>query len=355
MLSIAVVGCGYWGPNLVRNLNSLNACEKVICCDTDPDRLVSIQALYPNVELATEIEQILANDEIQAVVVATPIATHYELARRSLLAGKHVLVEKPLAMSSAECEELTRIARQVNRVLMVGHTFEYSVAIHKAKEIIDSGELGQVLYFNFSRLNLGPYRPDVNVVWDLAAHDVSILLYLLRVEPSGVCGHGQDFLQPGIEDVATAFLYFDNGTVALMNHSWLDPYKVRRMTVVGTRKMLVYDDVSQLEKIKIFDKGIDAPVEHDTFGEFHFAYRYGDIHSPRIEEEEPLKLECQEFIRSILNGSAPRSDGESGTRVVRVLEAMTESMRRRGTYVAINGDRGPHPVSVASGGPGQAD
>jgi predicted dehydrogenase len=320
-------------------MNALPECKRLICFDTDPARLAEIKRRHPDVELASSLDEVLNNDEIDAVVAATPIGNHYELTKKSLLAGKHVLVEKPMAMSSADCKDLIAISRRVGRVLMVGHTFEYSVAVNKAKEIIDSGELGKILYFNFSRLNLGPYRPDVNVVWDLAAHDVSILLYLLQKEPAGVCGHGQAFLKPDIEDVASSFLYFEDGTVALLNDSWLDPYKVRRMTVVGTRKMLVYDDVSQLEKIKVFDKGIDAPASYDTFGEFHFAYRYGDIYTPRLEEQEPLKLECQEFVRAILEGTVPRSDGESGRRVVRILEAISESMRQRGVYVAVNGEQ----------------
>ena len=267
------------------------------------------------------------------------VVTHYEIASRCLKAGKHVLVEKPLAASSHECRSLVEIAERGNSLLMVAHTFEYSVALNKAKEILESGELGIIHYISIQRLNLGPYRPDVNVLWDLAAHDVSILLFLLDGQPTGVNAQAQAFLRSGHADVATAMVHFDNGSVAFLHDSWLDPHKVRRVTVVGSKKMLVYDDVSMNEKIKIFDKGIDAPSDYDTYGEFPFSYRYGDINSPRLEEREPLKVQCEHFLDCIQTGSAPRSDGISGTRVVEVLEAMTESVRQKGGFVSLTDDQ----------------
>jgi predicted dehydrogenase len=281
------------------------------------------------------VEDVLEDSDIEAVAVATPVGTHFELTRQCLQSGKHVLVEKPMAASSSECVQLIQLAHDANLVLMVGHTFEYSVVVNKMKEIVESGDLGEILYLNFQRLNLGPYRSDVNVVWDLAAHDVSILQFLLGQAPKGVNAQAQAFLKKGNEDVAIATLHFENGIVAFINDSWLDPHKVRRGTVVGSRKMLVYDDTSMQEKIKIFDKGIDPPAQYSTFGEFHFAYRYGDIFTPRIDEKEPLQVECQHFVDCVRGNSAVRSDGWSGTRVVRVLEAMTESIRQNGEYVPI--------------------
>ncbi|MDH3223593.1 MAG: Gfo/Idh/MocA family oxidoreductase [Gemmatimonadota bacterium] len=334
-MNVAIIGCGYWGPNLVRNFVSLDGCDRVFCCDTDSERLVRIRNLHPQVTTTTELSDILEDPSIDAVVVATPVVTHFDVARRALQAGKHVLVEKPLAASTQECEALVEIADAGSSILMVAHTFEYSVALNKAKEIIDRGDLGIIHYVSIQRLNLGPYRPDVNVLWDLAAHDVSILLYLLEGQPTGVNAQAQAFLRTGHADVATAMVHFDNGAVAFLHDSWLDPHKVRRVTVVGSRKMLVYDDVSMNEKIKIFDKGIDAPAEHDTYADFHFSYRYGDIQSPRIEEKEPLRVQCEHFLQCIKDGSVPRSDGRSGTRVVELLEAMTESIRQKGGFVAL--------------------
>lgn len=334
-MKTAVIGCGYWGPNLVRNFNMLSDCTGVVCCDTDVDKLVRIKRTYPGVVTTTRTEDVLGDPGIQAVAIATPVRTHFELTRQCLQSNKHVLVEKPMAASSRECVELIQLAQDANLTLMVGHTFEYSVVVNKMKEIVESGELGDILYLSFQRLNLGPYRSDVNVVWDLAAHDVSILQFLLGQAPRGVNAQAQAFLKKDNEDVATATLHFANDVVAFINDSWLDPHKVRRGTVVGSRKMLVYDDTSMQEKIKIFDKGIDAPAQYDTFGEFHFAYRYGDIHTPRIDEKEPLQVECQHFVDCIKGNSAVRSDGWSGTRVVRVLEAITESIRQNGEYVPI--------------------
>lgn len=334
-MKIAVIGCGYWGPNLVRNFNTLPDCDGVVCVDTDIDKLERIKRTYPGVATTTCLDDVLQNPDIEAVAIATPVATHFELASRCLRKGKSVLVEKPMAATSLECVELIKLAHDANLTLMVGHTFEYSVVVNKMKEIITSGELGEIFYLSFQRLNLGPYRSDVNVVWDLAAHDISILQFLLDQAPKGVNAQARAFLKRDNEDVATAALHFDNGVVAFINDSWLDPHKVRRGTVVGSRKMLVYDDTSMQEKIKIFDKGIDAPAQYSTFGEFHFAYRYGDIQTPRIDEREPLQVECQHFLDCVRGLSDLRSDGWSGARVVQVLEAITESIGQNGGYVPI--------------------
>jgi predicted dehydrogenase len=352
-MKIAVIGCGYWGPNLVRNFSVLPDCDGVVCFDTDENKLVRVKRTYQGVVTTTRLDDVLEDPEIKAVAIATPVVTHFELASRCLLSGKHVLVEKPMAASSRECLELAQLAGHANLTLMVGHTFEYSVVVNKMKEIIASGELGEILYLNFQRLNLGPYRSDVNVVWDLAAHDVSILQFLLDQAPKGVNAQAQAFLKKDNEDVATATLHFADGVVAFINDSWLDPHKVRRGTVVGSRKMLVYDDTSMQEKIKIFDKGIDAPAQYSTFGEFHFSYRYGDIYTPRIDEQEPLRVECQHFLDCIRGDSAVRSDGWSGTRVVRVLEAITKSIRQNGGYVPITYEQDQRHVARKSGSVGR--
>lgn len=350
-MNVAIVGCGYWGPNLVRNFISMQDVEKVVCCDTDPAKLDRIQKVHPHVATTQNLDDVLTDPTIDAVAIATPVVTHFEIASKCLKAGKHVLVEKPLAASTQECQALVEIAEASNRTLMVAHTFEYSVAVNKAKEIISSGELGTIHYVSIQRLNLGPYRPDVNVLWDLAAHDVSIALFLLEGSAVGVNAQAQAFLRPGHADVATATLHFDDGVVAFLHDSWLDPHKVRRVTIVGSQKMLVYDDVSVHEKIKIFDKGIDAPADYETFADFHFSYRYGDIQSPRIEDQEPLKVQCRHFLDCASKGEVPRSDGASGARIVGILEGMTESIRQRGAYVTLQNGGAPatEQVELADG------
>jgi predicted dehydrogenase len=334
-MDVAVVGCGYWGPNLIRNLHTLNRCRRIVACDTSPRQLERVQSLYPHVFATDRYESVLADERICAVVICTPVKTHHDLARAALLAGKHVLIEKPMAASFEQCEGLSNLAEERGRVLMVGHTFEYSPAVNKVREIIGSGELGSLVYLSFNWLNLGPYRPDINVVWDLAPHQVSILIHLLGRHPVAVNAHGRAHYRESIADVASAALRFDTGEVAFLNVSWVDPCKTRRVTVVGTRKMLVLDDVEINEKVKIYDKGIDFPPHYDTFADFHFSYRYGDIHIPRIEDQEPLKLECHHFLECIEQGSRPRSDGRSGGRVVALLEAICESMGHNGAQVRI--------------------
>lgn len=334
-MDVAVIGCGYWGPNLIRNFASLNQEGRVLCCDTDPGRLRRIKQLYPLVGITPSYEAILRNEGVGAVAIATPVATHYELAKAALLAGKDVLLEKPLAASTEQCQELIALAARDDRVLMAGHTFEYSPAVSKIRELVKAGDIGDVLYFSFTRVNLGLFQKDINVMWDLAPHDLSILLSVHGKEPVAVNAVGQAHFREDIEDVATATLHFDRGEIALIHVSWLDPCKIRRMTVVGTRKMLVYDDVEVNEKIKIFDKGIETPPHYDTFADFHFSYRYGDILIPRVENQEPLKLECQHFLDCVKSRAKPRTDGESGARVVRLLEAISESMRNAGARVEL--------------------
>lgn len=337
-LNIAVVGCGYWGPNLIRNFNQIPDCTMKVCCDLDAEKLARINGLYPNVATASRLEDILCDPEIDAVAIATPVHTHMPIGKLCLEHGKHVLIEKPLAASVKECIELIRLAEEYDRVLMVGHTFQYAAAVNKAKEIVESGELGEVYYINCIRANLGLFQPDINVIWDLAPHDVSIISYILPEFPLTVSAQGKAHFKSYIEDVATMTLNFPNGTIAFIHNSWLHPDKIRKITIVGSRKMLEYDDISPNEKIKIYDKGVDAPPYYDTFAEFHFSYRYGDIYTPRINEFEPLRSECEHFLECIRYGITPRSDGYSGLEVVSVLEAANKSLRNSGVPQAIGND-----------------
>ena len=336
-LGLAVVGCGYWGPNLIRNFSALPQCRRLLCCDTDVSKLSRIKALYPQVATTTAIEDVLGRNDVRAVAIATPVRSHFDLARLCLMAGKDVLIEKPMAASSDECLSLIRLAEATGRVLMVGHTFEYSPAVNKVRELVQNDELGDVLYLSCTRVNLGLFQSDINVMWDLAPHDVSILVYLLGKDPVWVNAVGKAHFKDGIDDVATATLTFDRGEIAFLHVSWLDPCKIRRLTVVGAKKMLVYDDVEVYEKVKIFDKRVEAPRTYDTYADFHFAYRYGDIHIPRIEDREPLKLECQHFVECVETRATPKTDGRSGARVVRILEAISESLKGRGVPVRVGG------------------
>lgn len=334
-MKVAVVGCGYWGPNLIRNFAQIPGCQVSLCCDLDPRRLAWVSHRYPQVHTTRDVDEILLDNAVEAVCIATPVATHVPLARRALEHDKHVLIEKPLARSCAECHELIELAESRGRVLMVGHTFEYAAAVLKTKEIVDSGELGDILYIFTTRVNLGLFQPDINVIWDLAPHDVSIINFLLARLPESVNAQGTAHYRKGIEDVATITLNYGNGTIAFIHNSWLDPKKVRRTTVVGTKKMLVYDDVEGQEKVKIYDKGVECPPYYDSFGEFQLSYRYGDIYSPKIEDSEPLRAECSHFLECAVNGTRPRTDGVSGYRVVAVLEAAQRSLRSNGEAVPV--------------------
>jgi predicted dehydrogenase len=336
-MKLAVIGCGYWGPNLIRNFVQSNKIQELICCDLDPKRLERMKNLYPSVEVLSDYKELLQRPDLDAVAIATPVKTHHPIAKDFLSNGKHVFIEKPLTHSYETALELVKLAEEKQKVLMVGHTFEYTAAVNKIREIVASGELGKILYISCTRVNLGLFQPDINVVWDLAPHDISIILYLMGEVPVSVNSQGKAHFNHGIEDVATTTLNFRNGLIAFIHNSWLDPNKIRRTTIVGTRKMLVYDDIESQEKIKIFDKGVEVPPYYDTYAEFQFSYRYGDIHSPRIEDYEPLKKECEHFITCIEKGMCPLSDGYSGLRVVSILEAANKSLKLQGKAVSIPG------------------
>jgi predicted dehydrogenase len=335
MPNVAVVGCGYWGPNLIRNFSSLSECKVKVVCDVDKDRLAHMRTLYPEVETTSQFDHIVNNAEIDAVAIATPVCFHFEMARRSLQAGKHTFIEKPMASSVAECEKLGELAEKQNLALMVGHTFIYSQSVRKIRQIVNSGDLGEIQYISSRRLNLGLFQKDINVAWDLAPHDISIILYIMNEEPVSVNCQGKAHIAPDIEDVTNITLNFPNGGFATIHSSWLDPNKVREMKFVGTKKMLVYDDVEPMEKIKIYDKCVKTPPHYNTFAEFHYSYHYGDMCSPYVKQIEPLKVECQHFLDCIKKGTRPDSSGVEGLKVVQVLEAASHSLKNGGGRVMI--------------------
>ncbi|HZT21576.1 MAG TPA: Gfo/Idh/MocA family oxidoreductase [Verrucomicrobiae bacterium] len=353
-IKVGVIGCGYWGPNLVRNFRSLPDCQLKMMSDLNEQRLAHLKSLYPEVHGVTDYRHLLNGSGLDAIVVATSVKSHYPLAKAALQAGKHTFVEKPMAFSSAECEELIEIARRKGLVLMVGHTFLYSPAVRKIKEIVDQGDIGEIRYICARRLNLGLFQQDINVAWDLAPHDISIALYIIGEQPVSVNCRGSAHVTPGVEDVTTMCLSFPRQRSAIIHSSWLDPRKVREMTIVGSRRMIVYDDVATLEKIRIFDARVERPPHYDTFAEFHYAYHYGDVYVPYIKQEEPLKTECQHFLDCIRNGTRPLTDGQQGLELVRILEASSESLKRGGAPVNLvpsaNGENWIRPSSSAPGG-----
>lgn len=344
-INVGFIGCGYWGPNLIRNMAQLPMARIEAICDTQEERLEPFKDAYPDVKLTTKYAELLNDSRIDAVVIATPAHTHYKFAKDSLLLNKHVLVEKPLALSVTECNELIGIARKNNRILMAGHTFIYNAAVNKVKEYIDSGELGHVYYIYSQRLNLGRVRNDINAMWNFSPHDISIILYWLNKEPIRVSAKGFSYLQPEIEDVAFLTLEFREGVMAHIHISWLDPNKTRMMTVVGSNKMIVYDDVSTNAKIKLYDKGFLKKNNKDGFGkfqnfaEFQLIQRAGNLIIPKFDFIEPLYVECKHFLDCIKNNKKPITDGVSGLRVVRVLEAAQKSMDKGGVSVEIEGEK----------------
>ena len=332
MIRLAIVGLGYWGPNLLRNFDQLRDCEVMFSCDLNDANLRRIKEQYPYVQITNDYNALVANPQIDAIVVATSAVTHYDLVKKALLHNKHVFVEKPLTMNFEHAVELVELASRVDRKLMVGHLMEYHPAIEKLKEIIQSGELGEIYYLYSQRVNLGKIRKDENALWSFAPHDLSIIMYLLDMEPESVSARGQAYLQEGIEDVAFVNLQFPNKIMAQIQLSWLDPHKIRKTTVVGSKKMAVFDDMEATEMLKIYDKGVTSNGQFASFGEA-LSLRFGDISIPYIKMTEPLKLECQHFLNCIKNNQTPRSDGRDGLRVVKVLQAAQESLDKSGMPV----------------------
>ena len=333
-----MVGLGYWGPNLARNFAALPDAELAWCCDPSEANRARIAPLFPSARIASELDEVLADDTVDAVALATPVPTHASMAQRVLESGRHCFVEKPMAQSTADAEAVVAAARAADRTLMVGHLLEYHPGVVTLKQLIDDGELGRLLYIYGNRLNLGKLRADENALWSLGAHDVSVLLRLAGEEPYEVEARGESYMREGVEDVVFCFLRFPSGLAAHLHLSWLDPHKERRFTVVGESRMATFDDMAIEGKIAIYDKGFDEQA--DSYGEY--ITRSGEMWSPRISNVEPLRTECEHFVASIRNGTPPISDGAAGLRVVRVLEGLQRSLdatRREGVArsVALTG------------------
>jgi predicted dehydrogenase len=336
-IAVGVLGCGYWGPLLVRNFKGLPRCRLKAVCDVNAARLKHLTTLYPDVEVMTNPQQFVNGKGLDAVIIATPVKDHYSFAKASLLAGKHTFIEKPMASSSAECEELIEIAQRNGLILMIDHTFLYSAPVRKIAEIVQAGDLGEIRYINCRRLNLGLFQKDINVAWDLAPHDISIILHVLGEFPTTINCQGNAHITPGVEDVTNMSLSFPRKRFATIQSSWLEPRKIREMTIVGTRRMIVYDDLRTREKIRIYDMRVERPPHYDTFAEFQYSYHYGDSYIPYIHQEEPLKLACQHFIDSIETLSEPLTGGRQGLEMIRILEAATASLKMNGTPVTFSG------------------
>jgi len=347
-----VIGCGYWGPHLVRNLHEIGEVDLLAVSDQQPQRLEYVASRYPGVQLFTDHRQLLARD-LDAVVIATPIHTHYSLARDALMAGKDVLVEKPMATSVFEAAELVRLAQEGGRVLMAGHTFVYNPAVRELRRLVQEGGLGRIYYGDAARLNLGLFQRNANVLWDLAPHDISILMHVLDEKPVMVSARGRAYVYADVPDVCYLELQFSSGASAHVHVSWLDPDKVRRLTLVGDRRMAVFNDVSSTTKLRIYDRGVERPSV-DSYGEFEVAYRHGEIVIPYIAWREPLRLECEHFIECVRSGGRPISDGEQGLAVVAALEAAERSLRAGGLGVPVempplSPERSaPHPNGTAA-------
>ena len=335
-LRIGAIGCGYWGPNLIRNFVEIPGAQIIVVSDLQVEPMNRMMQRFPQIERSTRDYRDMFEMDLDAVVIATPPATHYNIARDCLEHGLHVLVEKPITLNSEDAIDLIRVAEANDRILMVGHTFEYNPAVRSLKQMIVNGELGDIYYIDAIRASLGLFQTKANVVWDLAPHDISILRYLLDADPISVNTHGSSCVQEGIEDVAYTTLTFPNNVLAHIRSSWLDPSKQRRITVVGSKKMVIYDDVEPLEKVKIYDKGVKAIRHTDTFGEFSFAYHYGDVVIPYIRFEEPLRVQSQHFLDCVREGRQPQTDGHNGLRVVQVVEAAQESLHNGGQTVIVS-------------------
>lgn len=333
MPKIAVVGAGYWGPNLIRNFANQRDCSELWVCDLDERRLAWVEQRFPRAKLTKRYEDVLASD-VDGVVVATPVETHFQLASQAFDAKKHVLVEKPLATSYEHALSLVEQAEHAGRVLMVGHTLEYAPAAIKIRDLIQSGELGRISFISMTRVNLRIHQRSVSVLWDLAPHDLSLLFMWLGERPSTVAAMGKDVVKPGICDVAFLTTEFSSGVIARIDVSLLAPAKQRRISVVGDRKMVVFSDSEVSEQLKIFDHGGDLR-DPENFGEFQLAYRTGDVHSPRIEQYEPMAAETAEFLRCVVDGKRPRTDGRNGLRVVEALVAAQHSMMEGGAPVRL--------------------
>lgn len=338
MITLAVVGVGGWGKNLARNYYEIAECRLKYVCDVDRDKLERVRLQFPEAEMTTDYEAVLRDSEVQAVVIATPGSSHYTLCKQALEQRKDVYVEKPFVLEVAQAEELIALAARRERILMVGHLLEYHPVIERLRELIVSKELGDIYYIYNQRVNLGTVRADENALWNFAPHDVSSILYLLGKEPSDVSARGQCYLRRGIEDVVFMTMNFNDTSMAHVHVSWLDPHKIRKITVVGSRKMAVFDDIDGTEKLRIYDKGAAQSTDYNTFAEY-VTLRFGDIVIPYVKVGEPLRIECQHFLECIRTRRPPKSDGQDGLRVVKVLDAAQRSLQQNGVPISI----GPIP------------
>ena len=336
MLKVGLIGIGYWGPNLVRSFALTGKTSIQWLCDLNPTRLEKLAALYPEAKLTSSIASVFEDDAVDAVAISTPTSTHYDIAKRALECRKHVFIEKPITSNSSQAWQLIKLANNNQKMLMVGHVFEYNLTIRALKNLIHSGELGEIHYLNFERTNLGPVRTDVNALWDLASHDISIMCYLLERNPQQVTARGQAFLNAGIEDTAFATFTFTENVLAHLHVSWLNPRKIRQITVVGSKKMAVWDDLDLRYPIQIYDKRIAEPSTlNDTFLAYKTQVVDGGVYMPTLQINQPLQTECEHFIECIEQGLCPGSDGYSGLRVVLALEAATMSMKNGSTSMPI--------------------
>lgn len=335
-VNIAIVGLGYWGPNLVRNFSEVENCRVVMMCDSRRERLERIGRRYPSAEITANYDDIVNNPTIDAVALATPVSTHHELAKRALQSGKHVLVEKPLVASVKEAEDLIETAESSRKLLMVGHTFLYTGSVRKMKELISSGELGDLHYFDSVRINLGLFRPDVNVIWDLGPHDFSIACHLIGEEPLSVSASARRIGETNLECMAYVNLTFRTGIIAHIHLSWVSPVKVRRIIVGGSRKMIIYDDVEPSEKIKVYDRGVEFDPTSET--PLEPVYRLGDVLVPKLGQKEALFVEAEHFIDCIINDIKPLTDAASGLTIVKILEGCDTSLSQGGNEVVLNSD-----------------
>lgn len=330
---VGVVGLGYWGPNLARNFDRLPGAELAYCCDLDEAIRDKARALFPNAVVTADLDELLGDATLDAVVVATSVPTHYALGKRVLEAGKHVLIEKPIALKAADARDLLETAEAKDLRLMVGHLLEYHPGVRKVKQLVDAGELGRVFYIYSNRLNLGKVRQDENALWSLGPHDISVINYVTGEDPEEVSARGECYLQDDVEDVVFGYIRYPSGMVGHLHVSWLDPHKSRKITVVGSDKMVVFDDMEADRKVTVYDKGATTTrTQFETYGEF-VTLHFGDIHIPRISNEEPLRIECQHFVDCVRDGSRPLSDGRDALNVVSVLEAMEISLREGGRPV----------------------
>jgi len=334
MLTFGVIGYGYWGPNIVRNLTNVNGVTVKAVCDLDAGARKKIKSLYPHIDVYESDEDIIQSNEIDVVAIATPVLTHFSLAKKALENGKHIFVEKPFTKTSREAEELIDLAKKKELKIMVDHTFIFTGAVRKIKEMIDEGFLGDLYYYDSSRVSLGLFQPDVNVIWDLAPHDFSIIDYVIKNKPVVVTSHGLDHMKRGHENIAFIIIYFENNLIAHLNVNWLSPVKIRTTCIGGEKKMLVWDDLQTDEKIKIYDKGVKIRNKEGLY-RLMVDYRAGDMFSPRIDQTEALKVELEYFVDCIINNKTLVNDGKAGLRVVRMLEATDKSLKQGGKIIKI--------------------